>query len=418
MSPNPLVKGWVLEASRILVGIVGKTNVGKSTFFSAATETIVEIGNRPFVTIEPNVGVGYVKKKCVHIELGLDHCNAQNSLCIQGWRFIPVKMMDVAGLVPGAHEGRGLGNRFLDNLRQADVLLLVVDASGSTSPEGVPVKPGSFDPVQEVKDMLTEIDEWMFSIISRDWDRFAKTIDTGGVLDIPGALAQRLSGLSIKKKHVVDALEITGLGDKKLSNWSREELKHFIITLRKIAKPVVIIANKIDLPIAEDNVERLRRAFPEYPVIPVSSAAELLLKKLAKKKIINYIPGDSSYEILNDKLLDERTRRLLSIIDRIIEKWGSTGVQEAINKAILEVLDHISVYPVDDPNKYTDKNGRVLPDVLLVPRGTTARDLAYLIHTDLGKTFLYAINAKTKQRVGESYVLQDNDVIKIVATAK
>ncbi|MEB3846556.1 MAG: redox-regulated ATPase YchF [Desulfurococcales archaeon] len=407
-----------MEASRILIGVVGKTNVGKSTFFSAATETLVEIGNRPFVTIEPNVGVGYVRKKCVHVELGLDHCDAQNSLCLEGWRFIPVRMMDVAGLVPGAHEGRGLGNRFLDNLRQADVLLLVVDASGSTSPEGVPVKPGTYDPVREVADMIREIDEWMFSIISKDWDKFSKAIDTGGVIDIPGALAQRLSGLSIRKTHVIAALEETGLGDKKLSTWSREELREFIVTLRKIAKPIVIIANKVDLPGADDNVKRLREAYPVYPVIPASAAAELLLRRLAKKGVIRYLPGDPSYEIVEEGLVDERTRRMLRIVDLVLERYGSTGVQKAVNTAVLDVLKQISVYPVDDPNKYTDKNGRVLPDVLLVPEGTTARELAYMIHTDLGRTFLYAINAKTKQRVGESYKLQDNDVIKIVAAAK
>ncbi|MCE4620079.1 MAG: redox-regulated ATPase YchF [Desulfurococcales archaeon] len=407
-----------MEASRILIGVVGKTNVGKSTFFSAATETLVEIGNRPFVTIEPNVGVGYVRKKCVHVELGLDRCDAQNSVCLEGWRFIPVRMMDVAGLVPGAHEGRGLGNRFLDNLRQADVLLLVVDASGSTSPEGVPVKPGTYDPVKEVADMIREIDEWMFSIISKDWDKFSKAIDTGGVIDVPGALAQRLSGLSIRKTHVIAALEETGLGDKKLSTWSREELREFIVTLRKIAKPIVIVANKVDLPGADDNVKRLREAYPDYPVIPVSAAAELLLRRLAKRGVIRYLPGDPSYEIVEESLIDERTRRMLRIVDLILEKYGSTGVQKAVNTAVLDVLRQISVYPVDDPNKYTDKNGRVLPDVLLVPEGTTARELAYMIHTDLGRTFLYAINAKTKQRVGESYKLQDNDVIKIVATAK
>jgi len=407
-----------LEASRILIGVVGKTNVGKSTFFSATTETLVEIGNRPFVTIEPNVGVGYVRKKCVHVELGLQHCDAQNSLCLKGWRFIPVRMMDVAGLVPGAHEGRGLGNRFLDNLRQADVLLLVVDASGSTSPEGVPVKPGAYDPVREVADMIREIDEWMFAIISKDWDKFSKMIDSGGVIDVPGALAQRLSGLSIRKTHVIAALEETGLGDKKLSTWSRDELREFIVTLRRIAKPIVIVANKVDLPGADDNVRRLQEAYPDYPVIPVSAAAELLLRRLAKKGVVRYLPGDPSYEVVEESLIDERTRRMLGIVDLVLEKYGSTGVQKAVNTAVLDVLRQISVYPVDDPNKYTDKNGRILPDVLLVPEGTTARELAYMIHTDLGRTFLYAINAKTKQRVGESYKLQDNDVIKIVATAR
>ncbi len=408
----------VVEASRILLGVVGKTNVGKSTFFAAATEAVVEIANRPFVTIEANVGVSYVRKTCAHVSLGLPKCDASNSLCIHGERFIPVRMMDVAGLVPGAHKGRGLGNRFLDDVRQADVMLLVVDASGSTDPEGVPVKPGSYDPVEEVKEILSEIDEWMYSIVARDWSKFARTVDTSGTLDVPGAIAQRLSGLSIRKPHVIEALEKTGLMDKKLSSWTTDELRTFMKTLRRIAKPVVIVANKIDIPIAEENVERLRQEYPEYPVVPTSAAAELLLRKLSKAGAIKYLPGDKSYTIVNEKAIDEKTRRLLAIVDRVLEKWGSTGVQAAINKAVFEVLDHIVVYPVEDPNKYTDKEGRVLPDALLVPRGTTVRELAYMIHTDLGKTFLYAINARTKQRIGESYILQDNDVVKIVAAAK
>ena len=408
-----------MEASDILIGVVGKTNVGKSTFFAAATEVTVEIGNRPFVTIEPNIGVGYVRKRCVHVELGLEKCDASNSLCLKGWRMIPVRMMDVAGLVPGAHMGRGLGNRFLDDLRRADVILLIVDASGSTSPEGVPVKPGTYDPVEEVEFVIREFDEWLYRNISKDWSKVARTIDSSQVLDVPGALAQRLSGFSIRKEHVIKALEETGLEGKKLTNWSEEELREFIVAVRRASKPMVIVANKIDLPGAEENLKRLREAFPGIPVVPASAASELLLRKLARQGIIEYVPGDSDFRVKDPGRLDEKTSRLLGLVrERVLKKYGGTGVQQAINTAVLDVLNMIAVYPVDDPNKFTDKNGRILPDVLLVPRGTTARELAYRIHTDLGETFLYAINARTKQRVGESYVLQDNDVIKIVAAKR
>ncbi len=406
-----------MEPSNILIGIVGKTNVGKSTFFAAATETTVEIGNRPFVTIDPNIGVAYLRKKCIHVELGLEKCDASNSICLMGWRFIPVKVMDVAGLVPGAHQGRGLGNRFLDNLRRADVLLLVVDASGSTDPEGVPVKPGTYDPVEEVNQIIYEIDEWMYSIIEKDWDKVARTIDASKTLDIAGALAQRLSGLSITKPQVAEALERTGLMDKKLTNWTKEELREFMQVLRKISKPIVIIANKIDLPRAHENYERMKREFPDYKIIPTSAAAELLLRKLAKEGKIRYTPGDDSFEIIEE--LDPKTTRILEMIKKnIMEKYGGTGVQQALNTAVFDVLEMITVYPVDDPNKFTDKQGRVLPDVILVKKGTTAREFAYKIHTDLGKSFIYAINAKTKQRIGENYLLQDGDVIKIVAAKR
>ncbi|MCE4611168.1 MAG: redox-regulated ATPase YchF [Desulfurococcales archaeon] len=407
-----------MEAGNILVGIVGKTNVGKSTFFAAATEVPVKVENRPFVTIEPNVGVAYARKRCAHVELGLPQCNPVNSLCIEGWRFIPVKVMDVAGLVPGAHKGRGLGNKFLDDLRRADVLLLVVDASGSTDPEGIPVKPGSYDPVEEVKAMVREIDEWMFQNVRRDWERFARRVDTGGTLDVVGALAQRLSGFEVSRLHVAEALEATGLADRKLSTWSEEELRTFISEVRRRAKPIVVVANKVDMPGAGENVERLKRELKDLPVVPASALAEVLLRRAAKAGAIKYLPGDSDFEELDASKLDAKARRVLEKVrEEILRKWGGTGVQQAINTAVFDVLDMIVVYPVEDVNRYSDRNGRVLPDALLVKRGSTARDLAYRIHTDLGKTFLYAIDARTRQRLGESYVLREGDVIKIVATA-
>lgn len=405
-----------MEASNILLGVVGKTNVGKSTFFSAATEIDVPIENRPFVTIEPNVGVAYVRKICPHVELGLPRCDASNSICKLGWRFIPVKIIDVAGLVPGAHEGRGLGNKFLDHVRRADALLLVVDASGSTDEEGRPVKPGTYDPILEVKQMIFEIEEWMYSIISRDWDKTARYIDTGGVHDVAGALAQRLSGLSITKNHVARALEATGLESKRLTSWSREDLRYFIGVLRRVAKPTVIVANKADIPIAEDNIRRLREEFKDIPVIPTSSLAELILRKASSKGLIEYIPGDSDFKILSNPP-PELSKALDKVRELVLKKWGSTGVQEALNQAVFNLLDNIVVYPVEDHVRLTDKHGRVLPDALIVPRGSTARDVAYRVHTELGDTFLYAINARTKQRVGESYVVNDGDILKIVASA-
>lgn len=407
-----------MEASDILIGIVGKTNVGKSTFFAAATEVPVKIENRPFVTIDPNVGVAYVRKRCAHIDLGLAKCDPVNSVCVEGWRFVPVKLIDVAGLVPGAHRGRGLGNRFLDHVRRADVLLLVVDVSGTTDPEGAPARPGSYDPVEEAKMILREIEEWVYQNVARDWDRFARRIDTGGVHDVVGALAQRLSGFGVDRRHVAEALEATGLGDKKLSHWSSDDLRLFLREVRRRSSPAVIVANKVDVPGAEENVKRLREAFPGIPVIPTSAMAEVILRKAVKAGAIRYIPGDPDFEVIDDSKLDSRTKKALDLVrERVLKPWGGTGVVQALNTAVFEVLGMILVYPVEDAAKFTDRNGRVLPDAILVPRGSSPRDLAYRIHTDLGKTFLYAINAKTKQRIGEAYELRDGDVIKIVAAA-
>ena len=395
----------------ITIGVIGKTNVGKSTFFSAATLIDVPIANRPFVTIEPNVGIAYVKKKCVHVEFGVK-CNPKNSMCIGDYRFIPVKLVDVAGLIPGAHEGRGLGNKFLDDLRKADVLIHVVDASGSTNEEGIPVLPGSRDPEEDIKFIETEIDEWFFSIISKDWQKFARTTDLSNK-DPVNELLSKLSGLSINKSHIIEALRQSKLENVKLMQWTEEDLRFFSKKLREISKPMVIVANKADIPESRKFIEKLKQKYKH--VVPTSAEAELALRKAAKAGLIEYIPGERDFKILKE--LVAKQKEALDYIKRnVLEVYGSTGVQEALNTAVFEALSMIVVYPVEDEKKLTDHNGNVLPDALLVEKGSTPRDLAAMIHSDLAKGFLYAINVKKKTRVGEDYRLQDGDVIKIVSS--
>ncbi|AFZ70243.1 putative GTPase, probable translation factor [Caldisphaera lagunensis DSM 15908] len=406
-----------MEPTNALIGVVGKTNVGKSTFFSAATEIDVPIENRPFVTIEPNVGIGYARKKCVHVELGLPSCNAANSVCRNGERFIPVKLMDVAGLVPGAHQGRGLGNKFLDDLRRADVFLLIVDASGSTSPEGVVSSPGTYDPIEEIKFVITEIDEWIYQSVEKDWDKFLKQYSIGAIKDPLESFSQRLSGFGINKEQVEMALNNLKISYNELFKISKEDLKNLLKEIRRLTKPMVIVANKIDIPESEKNLEKIRNYFKEYPVVPASAAAELFLRKLGKKNAIDYIPGDYDFKIKAGEI-DSKTKGILELIkNNIMDKFKGTGVVQSINEALFNSLKLIPVYPVEDINKFTDKKNRVLPDVILIPKGSTAKDLAGKIHTDLANTFLYAINAKNKQRIGANYLLNENDVIKIVAAS-
>lgn len=397
-----------------LVGIVGKTNVGKSTFFSAATEVEVDISNRPFTTINPNNGIAYVRDKCPHVEFGLQGCNPRTGFCKNGTRFIPIELMDVAGLIPGAHMGRGLGNKFMDDLRKADVFLLVVDASGSTSPEGVPVKPGTFDPVEEVKNILREIDLWFLRIVSSNWDKLAVSVDTSGK-DPVDALTDKLSGIQVSRASIMKTLEETGLSRKKLSSWTKEELEMFAFTLRRNSKPLVIVANKADIPASLDNIKRLREEFKDTPVIPASAEAELALKKAAKAGIIEYMPGDSSFAIKKpEKLSDAQRKALRYIEEKVMQKYGSTGVQQAIETAVYQVLGRVPVYTVEDPVRLTDKKGNVLPDVFLVDRRATIRDVAYLIHSDFARNLVGAINAKTKLRISGDSPVQHGLVVKFI----
>ncbi|EZQ03883.1 translation-associated GTPase [Candidatus Acidianus copahuensis] len=395
----------------ITVGLIGKTNVGKSTFFEASTMNEVEIANRPFVTIEPNVGIGYVKILCVHKELGVK-CNPRNSVCLEDYRFIPIKIVDVAGLIPGAHEGRGLGNRFLDDLRKADVLIHVVDASGSTDEEGQPVPPGSRNPEEDINFVENEINEWFLSIVNKDWDKFARTTDLGGK-DIPEALLTKLSGLSINRYHITQTLKLTNLENMKLMQWSKDDVRLFAKTLREVSKPIIIAANKIDIPGAKENIKRLKDKYSF--VIPTSAEAELALRKASKAGLIEYIPGESNFKI-KSALSEKHIKAIEYIRKNVLEVYGNTGIQQALNSAVFDALKMIAVYPVEDEKRLTDKLGNVLPDVFLIPKGSKPKDLAYTIHTDLGKGFLYAIDAKKKIRVGEEYELQNRDVIKIVST--
>jgi len=398
-----------------LLGIVGKPNTGKSTFFSAATLAPVEIASYPFTTIKPNRGVAYVRTPCVCGEFKVKD-NPRNSLCIDGTRLIPVEIVDCAGLVPDAWRGRGLGNQFLDEIRKADALIHVVDASGSTDLEGRPCKPGSHDPIEDVRFLEREITMWMAQILKRDWPRIARTAEAG-VKDLVTLLEGRLSGLAIRREHILEALRLTGLNADRPTSWGEEDFLKFLDVLRRISKPMLIAANKIDLPTAEENLERLKEL--GYVVVPCCAEAELALRRAAEKGLIRYTPGDCNFSILEPDRLTDAQRRALNIIrERILLRFGSTGVQEAINMAFFQLLNMIVVYPVEDPERLCDHEGRVLPDAYLVPYGTTARDLAYMIHTELGESFIYAVDAREKRRVGENYILKDRDVISIVSAKK
>jgi len=397
----------------MIAGVVGKTHVGKSTFFTAATLAPAKIGQVPFTTIEPNRGIASIRVKCVCQELGVKD-EPRNSVCVNGIRWVPVELVDVAGLVPDAHKGRGLGNKFLDDLRQADGFIQIVDAAGCTDANGNMCEPGARDPIDDVRFLEYEITMWMLQILKKDWDRIVK-----GVLQLKedpvALLSDRLTGLMITKKHILTIMKSDDVFSKRIDQWSEDNLRLFVERLRRASKPMVIAANKIDLPTAEGNIERLRSEFKEFSVVPCSAEAELALRLAAKKGLINYMAGDSEFKVLKNSELTEKQREALKRIQGILGKWGSTGVQEAVEAVYKRELKMIPVFPVEDAGKFTDHKGSVLPDVFLVQKGTTARGLAYKIHTDLGEGFLYAVNARTGQKIGEDYALKERDIIKIVS---
>lgn len=391
----------------MFIGLLGKANVGKSTFFSAATETTVAIGNYPFTTIEPNVGVTHVKTKCACKHFGITH---QNPSCLDGVRLVPVKIIDVAGLVPGAHEGKGLGNKFLDDARQADVLIHVVDVAGTTDIQGQPVPPGTHNPLEDVEFVENEFNQWFKQILMREWQKLLKEILQKTATLVEG-ITRRFSGLGVKEFEVSDILKETGLGMKKPTEWSEDDITLFVTKLRKKTKPVLIAANKADLCKDLSIIDKIK----ENHVVACSAESEFLLRKAAKVGLIKYVSGDSSFVISNESTINPQQKQALDLVKTVLTKIHTTGVQEAINHAVFDVLKFITVYPVEDETKLSNKDGVVLPDARLLPVGSTAKDLAGTIHADLAKGFLHAIDAKTKQRIGGDHTLKDGDVIKIIS---
>lgn len=396
----------------MLIGIVGKPNCGKTSFLNAACMTAAKVANYPFTTIEPNPGTAYVAVKCPCKQLGIQD-QPKNSLCVNGTRLIPINLLDVAGLVPGAWEGKGLGNKFLNDLSRADALIQVVDAAGTTDAEGQPVPPGTWDPLKDVEFLEHEITMWLSEIIKRDWKKFTRKIETEKTPFVD-TMVERLSGLGMTRVHILSAVKKTELNIERPNSWTEPEINLFVKELQVVSKPMIIAANKIDLEVAKKNIESMKKKLSKQ-VIPTCALGEYWLRHYAEDKVIAYQPGDSDFQILKKDKFSEKELKVLENLKKLITEFGSLGVQKTLNIAVFELLNLIPVYPVYDVQLYADKDGRVLPDVYLVPRGTKLREFAGKIHTDFEKFFIHGVDARTKKRLGENYEVQDSDIVKIVS---
>lgn len=397
----------------MIIGIVGKPSSGKSTFFNAATLAGAEMASYPFTTIKPNHAVGFVKIDCVDKFFG-KQCKPRFGYCINHKRFVPVDLMDIAGLVPGAHEGLGMGNQFLDDIRQANVCIHVVDASGSTNEKGESVAPLSHDPLKDVKFLEDELDYWYLGVLQRGWEKLARLLmqEKGEAYK---AIAKQMSAFGITEDMSKEVLEKLKLKEKKPTDWTEEELFNVAKIFRQRTKPVLIAANKIDVPGADKNVERLKKEFPNYKIVGCSAESELALRNAAKHGVIDYIPGESNFKIKDESKINETQKKALEFIKlNILDKFGSTGVQQVLNSAVFDFLKYVAIYP-GGVGKLEDSEGRTLPDCFLMPPGTTALDFAFKLHSDFGNYFIRAINVKTKMAVGKDHALENGSVIEIVS---
>jgi len=400
----------------MLLGLVGKPSVGKSTFFKAATLAEVEIASYPFTTIKANHGIGYVKVDCIDKEFNLNgkpaQCNPRTGFCINHNRFVPVDLMDVAGLVPGASEGKGLGNQFLDDLRDANLFVQIVDLSGMTNAEGKSLSENEdYDFTYDVVFLENELDKWYYNILVKAWKSFARKVELEEE-KFSEAVTKQFSGLKVKEEHVKNVLLKLNLPER-ASTWNEEQLMKFANGLRKESKPMIIAANKVDSEKGEENFKILKNKFKDYVVIPCSADSELALRQAAKAGLIEYIPGEKDFKILKD--LSEKQKEALGRIRKnVLEKYEfGTGVQKVLNSAVFEILKYIAVFPAS-ATKLGDSKGNILPDCFLMPPGTTALDFAYNLHTDFGKNFIKAIDARSKMAWGKDHVLKNRDALEIV----
>ncbi len=393
----------------MLIGIVGKPSCGKSTFFKASTLADVDIANYPFTTIKPNHAVGFVKVKDPAKDFGKSS-NPRMGFVMDDWRFVPVDLIDVAGLVPGAYKGEGMGSQFLNDLNQADVLIHVIDASGSINEKGEDVELGSYDPLKDVAFLENELDHWYLSIMMKGWEKFIRQV-MQEKRDLAVALEKQLSGVRVTEDMAKEAFKKLNLDAKKPNEWTEEQLLSFASELRRRSKPIMIAANKCDRPGAQENIERLKKEFPEYYIIPCSAELELGLKEANKNEIIKYIPGEQDFSILKE--LPEKQQKGLEFIKEFLTKQ-STGVQEVLNTAVFKLLKYKTLYP-GGVSKLEDSDGNVIPDCFLMPQSTTALEFAYRLHTDFGKNFIKAISVRTKLPVGKDHVLDDGEIIEIMA---
>ena len=400
----------------IKIGLIGKTNTGKTTFFNSSTLSSDEISTYPFTTKKSSTSVGYAITLCVHPEFDVID-NPNNSKCKDGWRYIPIELIDLPGLIKDAWKGKGLGNQFLSIASQSDALLHVVDASGGIDSSGRITETGTGDPVSDFADIEEELNMWYQKIFEGNRDKLQKMISSDN--DQINALTELYQGMGVKQSHVKDALKITNLEEKDVENYDINDSKKFATELRRTSKPTLIVANKIDIEGAAKNFQRLRERYNDIIVVPASADSELSLRRAEQKNLIKYSPGSEKFDILQENDLNQKQKDALNFIESdIMGEYMRTGVQFAINVTVFKLLKMNSIYPVTTPENLSDKKGRVLPDLILLKDGSTVIDLAKEIHSDLIKGLLYAKDLRYNLRVPTNYQLRDRDVISLVSASK
>lgn len=391
------------------IGLVGKPSVGKSTFFNAATMNDVPEGAYPFTTIDPSVGEAYVRVECAAPEFDRS-CTPETGFCRDETRFVPTKLVDVAGLIPGAHEGHGLGNQFLTDLNETDVLVHVVDFSGTTDAEGEPTE--GHDPRDDIDFLEAELDMWYLEILEKGIEKFSNRYGSEEA-DIEVELAEQMSAFRTTKDEIKRLILRLDIGFDPIE-WDPEAREVLAGEIRRETKPMVIAANKMDTPAARANYEAIT-ADPEYDhltIVPASAHAEKALKRADERGVIEYHPGDSDFGIVEEVSAEQEAG--LARIREFAREFEGTGVQCALEAALFSELDAIAVFPGSANGEPED--GKFMRDCFVLPEGSTTEEFAYFLHSDIGEGLLHGIDCRSNRQIAASHELSHRDVVEIVST--
>ncbi|KAH8170647.1 50S ribosome-binding GTPase domain-containing protein [Sarocladium implicatum] len=377
-----------------LVGLVGKPSAGKSTTLNSLTDASSKVGNFPFTTIDPQRAIGYLQIECACARHKVsDRCKPNYGACVDGRRSVPIELLDVAGLVPGAHQGKGLGNKFLDDLRHADALIHVVDASGTVDAEGKETR--GYDPSVDIAWLRSEIVAWILGNLMNKWGSI-KRRHIAVKANAVETLANQFSGYGANQVVVQRTLDRSGIKES-LEHWSDETVQHLVEAFVDEKFPTVIALNKIDHPDSDKNIAKIAKMQDPNTIVLCSAISEIFLRKMAKQGYIKYVEGSEFVDTREDlieqgdpdggglKELDEKNRtRIENLKDMVLYRHGSTGVVQVLAKAA-ELLGLVPVFPVRNVSTFTSgasESKIVFRDCVLVKKGSTVGDVARKVMGD------------------------------------